>query len=190
MNDMQFGASGVHGGYSSGFTVSNGTERSSVASPTSGLRSDDADTASPQKFRRQPGLRHDAPVASPTSESRGDDWRRGHSEDTAEARVLPESQSHSCFGFTGPLVWSHESADKLCVWEECQTYSKLEEFLHALTWHSLNPLFCLAEKLWLLLAPNFGICRGAGYERPIVTIKRNLIQILSYRKYSTNRENV
>jgi len=40
-NSTQFGVSRVHGGYSSGFTVSNGTERSSVASPASGPRGDD-----------------------------------------------------------------------------------------------------------------------------------------------------
>jgi len=60
MNDAQFGAFGVHGGYSSSFTVSNGTERSSVASPASGSRGDNTNTASPQKLCRQPGLRHDA----------------------------------------------------------------------------------------------------------------------------------
>ena len=71
-NSTQFGVSRVHGGYSSGFTVSNGTERSSVASPASGPRGDDTDTASPQKLCRRPERRHDTerpPVASLASRS-------------------------------------------------------------------------------------------------------------------------
>jgi len=85
MNDTQFGASGVHSGYSSSFTVTNGTERSSVTLPTLEPRRDDTDTTSPQKLCRRPGRRHDTerpPVASTASEPRGDDRRHGHSEST------------------------------------------------------------------------------------------------------------